>query len=45
MEDETNGLVTFDRKAAKVYPEEFRDVSQRLCRVFDEEGNLPETEG
>ncbi len=30
VEDETNGLLTYDRKVAKVTPEEFRDVSEKL---------------
>ena len=30
VEDETNGLLTFDRRAAKVRPEEFADVSEAL---------------
>ena len=30
VEDETNGLLTFDRKVSKVTPEEFRDVSEQL---------------
>ena len=30
VEDETNGLVTFDRKVQKITPEEFRDVSEQL---------------
>ncbi len=34
VEDETNGLLTFDRKAAKVTPEEFRAVSEQLYRTF-----------
>ena len=32
VEDETNGLLTFDRKEAKITPEEFREVSDRLFR-------------
>ena len=32
VEDETNGLLTFDRMAAKVFPEEFRDISEKLIR-------------
>ena len=36
VEDETNGLLTFDRKAAKVRPEEFRSVSDRLLAVLKE---------
>ena len=39
VEDETNGLLTFDRKAAKVTPEEFRDVSGRLLAALQESGN------
>ena len=38
MEDETNGLLTFDRKEAKVAPEEFRDVSDRLAAAMREAG-------
>ena len=30
VEDETNGLMTFDRKVQKISPEEFRDVSEQL---------------
>ena len=30
VEDETNGLMTFDRKMQKISPEEFRDVSEQL---------------
>ena len=30
VEDETNGLLTCDRKEAKITPEEFRDVSEAL---------------
>ena len=37
VEDETNGLLTFDRKAAKVTPEEFRGVSEKLCRALQSE--------
>lgn len=37
VEDETNGLMTFDRKAAKVTPEEFRDVSARLLAAIKEQ--------
>ncbi len=38
VEDETNGLLTFDRKEAKVRPEEFRDVSERLLAALPEGG-------
>ena len=37
VEDETNGLLTFDRQAAKVTPEEFRSVSEKLFRAFQSE--------
>ena len=37
VEDETNGLLTFDRKVAKITPDEFRDVSDRLCRAMKEQ--------
>ena len=30
VEDETNGLLTFDRKVQKITPGEFRDVSEQL---------------
>jgi len=30
VEDETNGLLTYDRKKAKIAPEDFLDVSERL---------------
>ncbi len=36
VEDETNGLLTFDRRILKVMPEEFRDVSERLCGALTE---------
>ena len=39
VEDETNGMLTFDRKAAKVLPEEFRDVSDRLLAALREGGH------
>ena len=39
VEDETNGLLTFDRKAAKVLPEEFRSVSDRLLSALQEDEN------
>ena len=32
VEDETNGLLTFDRRVMKLSPEEFRDISERLCK-------------
>ncbi len=33
VEDETNGLLTFDRRVMKIRPEEFLDISERLCRA------------
>ena len=33
VEDETNGLYTFDREVLKLRPEEFRDLSEALCRA------------
>ena len=30
VEDETNGLLTYDRKVAKIVPEDFLDISERL---------------
>ena len=42
VEDETNGLLTFDRKVVKVTPEEFRGVSERLrAALAQEEGAGP----
>ncbi len=37
VEDETNGLLTYDRKEAKITPGEFRDVSGRLLRAAKEQ--------
>ncbi len=37
VEDETNGLMTYDRKLSKVTPEEFRDVSEKLLAALAEE--------
>ena len=34
VEDETNGLLTYDRKAAKVTPEEFSGISEKLFRAL-----------
>ena len=39
VEDETNGLLTFDRRVQKITPEEFRDVSDRLLSALPEETN------
>ena len=30
VEDETNGLLTYDRRVAKVTPEEFAPISEQL---------------
>jgi hypothetical protein len=30
VEDETNGILSYDRKVMKVNPEEFKDVSEKL---------------
>ena len=32
VEDETNGLVTFDRRARKISPEKLRRAAERLKR-------------
>ncbi len=37
VEDETNGLLTFDRKVAKVTPEEFSSISEKLFRALQSE--------
>ncbi len=37
VEDETNGFLTFDRKVAKVTPEEFSGVSEKLFRALQAE--------
>ena len=37
VEDETNGLLTFDRKIAKIRPEEFRDVADALAATMNGE--------
>ena len=36
VEDETNGLLTFDRRIVKLHPDEFRDISEKLCRAINE---------
>ena len=36
VEDETNGLFTYDRKKAKILPEEFIDISQKLQSAITE---------
>lgn len=36
VEDETNGLLTYDRQLLKVNPQNIRKMSDRLYRAFDE---------
>ncbi len=36
VEDECNGLITFDRKVAKITPEEFAPLSRRLCGAMED---------
>ncbi len=36
VEDETNGLVTYDRRIIKVKPEDIKAVSDQIYRAFDE---------
>ncbi len=31
IEDETNGLLSYDRRVAKLLPQEFADISEKLC--------------
>ncbi len=31
VEDETNGILTYDRKVLKIKPEEFKPISDKLC--------------
>jgi hypothetical protein len=31
VEDEINGLITYDRQVEKVKPEEFFEISRELC--------------
>ena len=42
VEDETNGMLTFDRRAAKITPAEFRDVSDQLRAAYSQ---LAQTSG
>ena len=35
IEDETNGLLTYDRCVQKLMPEEFLDISQKLYHAFE----------
>ncbi|MEE0840166.1 MAG: glycoside hydrolase family 2 TIM barrel-domain containing protein [Acutalibacteraceae bacterium] len=34
VEDETNGLLTYDRKVMKIKPEEFKDISESLKIIY-----------
>lgn len=34
VEDETNGLLSFDREIQKVLPEEFVDISKKMCELL-----------
>lgn len=36
VEDETNGLITFDRKVLKVKPKEFYDISKKIKEIINE---------
>lgn len=36
VEDETNGLMTYDRKIQKIKPEEFVDVSEKINQLVEE---------
>ena len=33
VEEETNGLLTYDRKEAKITPEEFADIAPKLAEA------------
>jgi hypothetical protein len=35
IEDETNGLFTYDRKVQKLYPDEFKDVASRIYKEIE----------
>ena len=37
IEDETNGLLTYDRKILKVDQERFSDISKKLYETFEKE--------
>ncbi|MBP3378931.1 MAG: glycoside hydrolase family 2, partial [Clostridia bacterium] len=39
VEDETNGLLTYDRRVLKVDPEEMRKISQDIKSAFDSHVN------
>ena len=37
VEDECNGLLTFDRKEQKITPQEFAEISRELCNAITEQ--------
>jgi hypothetical protein len=41
VEDEINGLVTYDRKVIKMPAEKIREINNLLFNVFQEEINEP----
>ena len=38
VEDETNGLLTFDRKILKIQPQDFKVLMDRICHAADQKG-------
>ena len=42
VEDETNGLFTFDRKVLKLKPEEMLPIAQKLKEVLESSTSAPE---
>ena len=38
VEDETNGLLTFDRKVLKIQPQDFKVLMDRICHAADQKG-------
>ncbi len=34
VEDETNGLLSYDREILKILPEEFLDISKKMCEIL-----------
>ena len=39
MEEEVNGLVTYDRRVTKVDEERMREVNRKLMECFRQQGN------
>ena len=35
VEDEVNGLMTYDRKVMKVEPERIRRINERICNALN----------